>query len=330
VSESTGPTRRSRPELDELIGALRQPPRLDELTGEPEAVASVVAALESRTNGSERPRERTRRLHLAALAAALVVVLAGAGAAASHLLKPADTHSVVPSEATGTSSLAVTQSGAIEPQGTSNRDAASSSSEFDSVVPASTTAADNTLGTVTGPATSPPGGAITDSPCVDEDQGTLIGSTVRDIGTMDESSSPGTTTTTVCRHVGHGGSAVEAATSTGQTQVVTPESDPPSNTAPGQAGQPGPPSGSPSDTAPGQAGQPGTPSGSPSDTAPGQVGQPGRRSDSQSDTASGGLDRPVPDQAHASNAQTDATQTAGGHGGGRRGHDDGTDAGEED
>ncbi len=173
MRESTDLGEPSRRELDELLAALRQPPRADELDGETEAVASMVSAFGSPTDDRAPGRQRNRRLHLAAVAAGLVFVVAGAAAAAPHLLKTTDTRSVVPS---ATSTLAVAQAGGIGPQTTSEEPAGTSSRVGGDTSSPPTTPAD---ATVPEPATTQPDADVV-ARCVDRGLGASTSSTIHD------------------------------------------------------------------------------------------------------------------------------------------------------
>jgi hypothetical protein len=290
VSESTDPVEPSRRELDELLAALRQPPRADELSGETEAVATMVWAFGSPTDDRAPGGQRGRGLQLAAVAAGLVFVVAGAAAAAPHLLKTAGTRSVVTS---ATSTLAVAQAGGNKPQTSSEGPARASSRIGDDVSSQPTTQAE----APTEPAMAQPEGVV--ASCVGRDLRASTSSTVHDSSPADSRSSPSAPTTTVplCGQPADDGQSAVVSSGPVQAEYETHESVRPSSTPPGQVGHPGSGSDAPANTAPGQVGQPGPGSDSPANTAPGQVGQPG--SDSPANTAPGRLDRLMSDEGPA-------------------------------
>jgi hypothetical protein len=301
VSESTDRAEPFRRELDELLAALRQPPRADEVRGETEAVASMVAAFNSPTHDRAPGRRRSRGLHVGTAAASLVVVVAGVAGAAPHLLKSTGTRSVVPS---ATSTLGAAQADGIGPQTSLEEPAQTSIRVGDAASSQLTTPAD----AAPEPAMTQPAGEFVDW-CADRDLGSSTSSTVHESSPAALGSSPSAPATTFprCGQTVDDGQSTTASSAISQARPEGDDSDLPSNTAPGPIGQPGPGSDSPSNT------------------APGRIGQPGPGSDSLAYTAPGRVDRPASDEASA------ADRTQGRQGSDpRAAEDDDSEPGEDD
>jgi hypothetical protein len=143
-----------QPALDELLAALRQPARPDELVGEREAVAAVGAALASSRGKGPVPLLISSRLRrLTAVAAAVVLIVGGVTAAAaavmsgpsgpSRIVIPSQTPSSTSSTSTSStsSSTSTSTTSTTEPSSTTTEPSTSSSEpETTSSVPGGTTA----------------------------------------------------------------------------------------------------------------------------------------------------------------------------------------------
>jgi uncharacterized membrane protein YgcG len=146
-----------QPALDELLGALRQPARPDELAGEQEAVGALAAAVESsRQKGPVPVRASAHTRKLAAVAVGAALIVGGVTAAAASVFKGPNGPStvIIPSQTPSTSTSSTVAGTSTSAAPTTSTTAASTTSS--SVAESTTTSsvAESTTSSV--PDTTPP------------------------------------------------------------------------------------------------------------------------------------------------------------------------------
>ena len=246
-------------ELAELLDALAQPPRADELVDEASTVASmqsVIAPAGPTPGASMTPTQR--RLRVAALAAAGIAAIGGVTAAAPGGFDPSDRP---PSFDAPPASVPPVQlpPTAARPQQTSTT-APTATSAPTTTMPATTVPPSTGVTTTTAPTTTSavPGAIV----CAEGPHGETVSSVA-------QATPPGPE---------HGPTVVIAAQSDcGKSATVEEPADLGAAGAAGESSEPGPPTDSPANTAPGRSGDrglpadPGPPAGSPSASAPGRT-----------------------------------------------------------